>query len=106
MNINCLSCGFKIGVDDSYEDYEGAIRCPTCKTLLVIQIEHHRVKKVLFSSGKEAETAILNLSLKPDSPEGSITQRLDLTQDHSTTKIEKEAESPTYIHETTSHVQQ
>lgn len=106
MKINCLSCGFKIELDNSYENYDGAVRCHICKTLLVIRTEDGCVKKVLFSSGKAAETAILTMSIKPDSFEGSITEELNLTQDPLATEIEKKAESPTYIHETTPHGQE
>ena len=101
MKINCVSCGFKIELDRSYDDYEGAVRCPTCKTLLVIRTEQGFIKKVLFSSGKQAETAIVTMSVKPDSVEGSITQKLELKQDPSASEIVKTAESATYFHEAT-----
>lgn len=31
MKINCLSCGFKVDLDeDAYADYEGQVKCYTC----------------------------------------------------------------------------
>lgn len=30
MEINCLGCGFKIDLDDVYDDYEGRIKCFVC----------------------------------------------------------------------------
>lgn len=30
MQINCLGCGFKIDLDEAYDDYEGTIKCFAC----------------------------------------------------------------------------
>lgn len=30
MQINCLGCGFKIDLDEAYDDYEGMIKCFAC----------------------------------------------------------------------------
>jgi len=37
MKINCLSCGFKIDLDDAYDDYTGQIKCYACSTLMQIK---------------------------------------------------------------------
>ena len=31
MYINCISCGHKFDIGKSYDDYEGPVRCPTCR---------------------------------------------------------------------------
>lgn len=46
MKINCLSCGFKVDLDETYEDYEGQIKCFTCQALLEIRIEEREIKSV------------------------------------------------------------
>jgi len=46
MKINCLHCGHAFGVDDSYCDYEGLLRCPTCAGLLDARIEDGLVRAV------------------------------------------------------------
>lgn len=46
MKINCLSCGFHIDLDDAYSDYEGQIKCYTCKTVLEIKAENGLLKMV------------------------------------------------------------
>jgi hypothetical protein len=30
MQINCLGCGFKIDLDEAYDDYQGTIKCFAC----------------------------------------------------------------------------
>jgi len=37
MKINCLSCGFKIDLDNAYDDYTGQIKCYTCGSLMQIK---------------------------------------------------------------------
>lgn len=46
MKINCLHCGHGFGVDDSYSDYEGLLRCGTCGGLLDTRIEDGMIKSV------------------------------------------------------------
>ena len=36
MRINCLSCGFKVELDDAYDDFEGPIKC-LCGAMLEIR---------------------------------------------------------------------
>jgi predicted RNA-binding Zn-ribbon protein involved in translation (DUF1610 family) len=38
MKINCLSCGFRVDLDETYENFEGPIKC-ICGALLEIRIE-------------------------------------------------------------------
>ena len=45
MKINCLSCGFKVDLDDTYEDFEGPIKC-ICGALLEVRIEEGMIKGI------------------------------------------------------------
>ena len=46
MKINCLSCGYKIELDDAYSDYEGAIKCYACDATLEVRLSEGNVKSV------------------------------------------------------------
>lgn len=46
MKINCIGCGHAFGLDDSYSDYEGLIRCSTCSILLDVKIDDGMIKGV------------------------------------------------------------
>lgn len=46
MKINCLSCGFTIDLDESYGEYEGAIKCYACEAMLEVKLTEERVKSV------------------------------------------------------------
>jgi hypothetical protein len=46
MKINCLSCGFKVELDDTYEDYEGQISCYVCNAIMEISTEDGKIKSV------------------------------------------------------------
>ncbi len=48
MKINCLTCGHKIDVGDSYDDYEGHIKCYVCESLLDIKSQEAELKSVKF----------------------------------------------------------
>jgi hypothetical protein len=52
MNINCLSCGFKVELDDTYEDFAGQIRCYVCNATMEIKTEKGKLK-----SAKPARSA-------------------------------------------------
>jgi hypothetical protein len=45
MKINCLSCGFKVDLDDTYDDFEGPIKC-LCGALLEIKTEEGMLKAI------------------------------------------------------------
>jgi DNA-directed RNA polymerase subunit RPC12/RpoP len=36
MEINCVSCGFKVDLADSYDNYQGQIKCFACGAILEI----------------------------------------------------------------------
>ena len=46
MKINCLSCGYKVELDDAYDDYEGQIKCYTCRAIMEIKSADGRLKSV------------------------------------------------------------
>jgi hypothetical protein len=46
MYINCINCGHKFDVGRSYDDYEGPVRCPTCRGLLSIRTEDGSIRAV------------------------------------------------------------
>ena len=48
MKINCLTCGHKVDLDDTYDDYEGQVKCFVCGTLLKIKTEEGKLKSVTF----------------------------------------------------------
>ena len=46
MKINCLSCGHYVDLDDSYSDYEGAIKCYACGAIVEVKLVDGNVKSV------------------------------------------------------------
>ena len=51
MRVNCLSCGHKLELDDAYDNYEGQVKCYTCRALLEIEAEEGAVKSVRCAQG-------------------------------------------------------
>lgn len=48
MKINCLSCGFRIELDETYSDYEGPVKCYVCSALLEVKLEECLIKSIKF----------------------------------------------------------
>lgn len=46
MYINCISCGHKFDIGKSYDDYEGPVRCPTCRFMLTIRTQDGNIRGV------------------------------------------------------------
>jgi DNA-directed RNA polymerase subunit RPC12/RpoP len=46
MKVNCLACGFKVDLDDAYDDYEGSVKCFACGAILEIRTEQGSIKAV------------------------------------------------------------
>lgn len=44
--INCISCGHKFDVGRSYDDYDGFVRCSTCRELLHVTTQDGSVRSV------------------------------------------------------------
>lgn len=51
MKINCLSCGFKVDMDDAYDDYAGQIKCYACSALLQIKTADGKIASVMLVEG-------------------------------------------------------
>ncbi len=49
MKLNCISCGHFMILDDSYEDYEGLIKCNVCACLLQVKNCDGKIKAVNFA---------------------------------------------------------
>ena len=62
IKINCLSCGFKIDLDDAYDDYEGEVKCFTCNALLEIKLDQGNIKRVQVI---ESEKSLLLQEQRP-----------------------------------------
>jgi hypothetical protein len=46
MKINCLGCGFKLDLDEAYDDYDGPVKCFACEAILEIRTEQGYIKAV------------------------------------------------------------
>lgn len=46
MHVNCIMCGHRFDLGKSYDDYEGAVRCSTCRGLLEVRTRDGQVKMV------------------------------------------------------------
>jgi DNA-directed RNA polymerase subunit N (RpoN/RPB10) len=46
MKINCLSCGFKVVLTNTYDDYEGLVKCFGCGAILEIETQEGHVRTV------------------------------------------------------------
>lgn len=46
MKINCVACGHHIQLDDAYDNYEGAVRCWVCGSMLDIRVEDGSIRSV------------------------------------------------------------
>ena len=46
MKIICVSCGHKVDLGDSYDDYAGQVKCVACDALLEIKTEEGSLRSV------------------------------------------------------------
>ena len=46
MKINCISCGYKVDLDDAYTDYEGPVKCYVCGNLLQMKCCDGKLKSL------------------------------------------------------------
>jgi len=46
MRVNCLGCGYRLELDDAYDDYEGQVKCFACRATLEIRTEQGSIKAV------------------------------------------------------------
>ncbi|MFX1739899.1 hypothetical protein PXJ20_31755 [Paraburkholderia sp. A1RI_3L] len=67
MKIHCISCGHQLDLDDqTYEHYDGLVRCWVCKSMMKVHIVDSSVESLTFpdtaTSSREAK------SIPPSSP--------------------------------------
>lgn len=46
VKIICVSCGHKVDLGDSYDDYAGQVKCVACTALLEIKTEDGSLRSV------------------------------------------------------------
>ena len=51
MEINCVSCGFKVDLTDSYDNYQGQVKCFACGAILDITTQNGNVCSVTLAEG-------------------------------------------------------
>jgi DNA-directed RNA polymerase subunit N (RpoN/RPB10) len=56
MKVNCLSCGHVLDLRDSYEEYDGQVRCFVCGALLAIRSREGQVKWVELLGAEHSRT--------------------------------------------------
>jgi DNA-directed RNA polymerase subunit N (RpoN/RPB10) len=44
IHLRCLGCGHILDLADSYEDYDGHVRCWTCRALLTVSLREGRLR--------------------------------------------------------------
>ncbi len=48
MKINCILCGHKFDLDDTYDDYEGDVKCWVCGGVLDIKVQEGKLKSLKY----------------------------------------------------------
>ena len=65
MRVNCLGCGYRLELDDAYDDYEGQVKCFACRATLEIRTEQgslRAAKQVYIARHPSAEEAFERVS--------------------------------------------
>ena len=44
MKINCILCGHNFDLEDTYDDYEGDVKCWVCGGVLDIKVQEGKLK--------------------------------------------------------------
>ena len=62
MKINCILCGHNFDLNDTYDDYEGEVKCWVCGGVLDIKVQVGKLKslkyvKTPYPVSEEARTA-------------------------------------------------
>ena len=60
MKINCVSCGFKVDLDEVYEDYAGQIKCFACGAMLEIKLVAGNPKSIKLARPQAHEEGVRN----------------------------------------------
>ena len=48
MKINCILCGHSFDLTDTYDDYEGEVKCWICGGVLDIKIQESKLKSLKY----------------------------------------------------------
>ena len=48
MKINCILCGHSFDLTDTYDDYEGEVKCWICGGALDIKIHESKLKSLKY----------------------------------------------------------
>ncbi|MDS4059777.1 MAG: hypothetical protein RKP73_14590 [Candidatus Contendobacter sp.] len=85
MKINCISCGHDIHLDDNYDNYEGAIRCWVCSSMLDIRVEDGSIRSVkrMQDGGRAARRSPTHITAEDEArispaPKNNSDPRRDL----------------------------
>ena len=46
MKIKCICCGHNFDLDDTYDDYEGDVKCWVCGGMLAIKLLEGKLKSI------------------------------------------------------------
>jgi DNA-directed RNA polymerase subunit N (RpoN/RPB10) len=58
MKVNCLSCGHNIDLEEeTYSDYEGAVKCYACGAILEVKLVEAHLKSVKLPERPGRDTA-------------------------------------------------
>lgn len=49
MKINCILCGHNFDLNDTYDDYEGEVKCWVCGGVLDIKVQEGKLKSLKYS---------------------------------------------------------
>jgi len=55
MELNCISCGHRIHLDDAYENYKGLIKCWICGSLLEVAINEAQLVSISLQASDRAQ---------------------------------------------------
>ena len=54
IKVRCLSCGHIIELDDVYGEYDGEIRCWSCRALMEVTFHEDMLKAMKIGSSTES----------------------------------------------------
>lgn len=57
MKVNCLGCGYKVELAESYDDYEGPIKCFACGAIMEIAAHEGSIREVRPVTGEPLPSA-------------------------------------------------
>jgi len=58
IRLNCLGCGFPMALGESYENYQGEIRCWGCQAVLEVTLQEGNLLAMKRSNGSPAVIVI------------------------------------------------